>query len=246
MHDCFHRDYDLLRAAAVAADPGAGVPSCPDWTVTDLVRHVAQVYQHKALCIRDGAEPDPWPPERTGDPIVDLDEQCAELELQFGSHPPSAPAPTWGPDQTVGFWMRRMAQETVIHRVDAELAAGMAVSAIPDDLALDGIDEVLKLFLEYASVTWADDEDVIALMAGADQRPIAIRVSSGQSWTVTSGPKHFTVTDGEPAVAEAAAISGAPSELLLWLWNRTGDDAVTIAGDAALLAQFHAQRAEFT
>jgi hypothetical protein len=52
------------------------------------------------------------------------------------------------PDQTVGFWIRRMAQETVVHRVDAELAAEVAPGAIPDDIALDGIDEFLIAFIE--------------------------------------------------------------------------------------------------
>ena len=44
-----------------------------------------------------------------------------------------------------------MAQETVIHRVDAELAAGEPIAPIPDDLAVDGIDEVLERFLAYGS-----------------------------------------------------------------------------------------------
>jgi hypothetical protein len=40
-----------------------------------------------------------------------------------------------------------MAQETVIHRVDAELAAGAPVAVIPGDLAADGIDELLAAFV---------------------------------------------------------------------------------------------------
>ena len=49
------------------------------------------------------------------------------------------------------FWIRRMAQETVIHRVDAELALGEPFAPIPDDLALDGIDEVLERFLAFGT-----------------------------------------------------------------------------------------------
>jgi hypothetical protein len=30
------------------------VPSCPDWTALDLVRHVVQVYAHKAAVLRAG------------------------------------------------------------------------------------------------------------------------------------------------------------------------------------------------
>ena len=47
-----------------------------------------------------------------------------ELIAEFGARQPTDPTPTWyDPDQTVAFWIRRMAQETVIHRMDAELAA---------------------------------------------------------------------------------------------------------------------------
>ena len=44
-----------------------------------------------------------------------------------------------------------MAQETVIHRVDAELGAGAELAPIPVDLAHDGIDEFLVAFVEYGA-----------------------------------------------------------------------------------------------
>jgi len=54
------------------------------------------------------------------------------------------------PDRTVGFWIKRMAQETVIYRIDAELATRQTVASVPDELALDGIDERLKVFVAYS------------------------------------------------------------------------------------------------
>jgi len=36
-------------------------------------------------------------------------------------------------------------------------------------------------------------------------------------------------------------VSGEPSELLLWLWGRRPDSAVTVEGDAELLAGFRAR-----
>ena len=41
----------------------APVPSCPGWTVDDVVRHVAMVYAHKVEVLKLGARPDPWPPD---------------------------------------------------------------------------------------------------------------------------------------------------------------------------------------
>ena len=47
-----------------------------------------------------------------------------------------------GTDQTVGFWYRRMALETVVHRVDVETGFGVP-RAVNAELAVDGIDEVV-------------------------------------------------------------------------------------------------------
>ena len=43
-----------------------------------------------------------------------------------------------------------MAQETVIHRIDAELGDGAPFAPVPDDLAIDGIDELLRIFVAYS------------------------------------------------------------------------------------------------
>ena len=120
--ECLQADYTRLRDVASAADLTAKVPSCPEWTVADLVEHVSMVYLHKVECMRLGSAPDPWPPEGVdrSDPVALLDRSYAALSEEFASRPPQAHAFTWyEPDQTVGFWIRRMAQETVIHRVDA-------------------------------------------------------------------------------------------------------------------------------
>ncbi len=121
--DCLAADYARLRAV-VPIDPSAAVPTCPGWTVADLTRHVGQVYLHKTVAMREGAEPDPWPPKELAneEPLALLDRAYAGLLDEFAARKPEDPAGTWyTPDQTVGFWIRRMAQETVIHRIDAEL-----------------------------------------------------------------------------------------------------------------------------
>jgi hypothetical protein len=51
---CLAADYGDLRDAASAAELTANVPSCPGWTVADLVRHVAQVYLHKVALMSTG------------------------------------------------------------------------------------------------------------------------------------------------------------------------------------------------
>ncbi|HEY7400562.1 MAG TPA: maleylpyruvate isomerase N-terminal domain-containing protein, partial [Actinomycetota bacterium] len=56
-----------LSEAAGAAGMQAAVPSCPGWLVDDLVRHIAQVYEHKIACTALGKAPDPWPPDWPAD-----------------------------------------------------------------------------------------------------------------------------------------------------------------------------------
>lgn len=252
LHDCLREDFRLLRAAVEGSDPKARVPSCPDWTVTDLAHHVAEVYLHKTECIRLGAFPSQWPPPGISpDPLTALDEGFAALEEQFGAHSPGDHAATWHePDQTVGFWIRRMAQETVIHRIDAELGAGTAVNPVPDDLALDGIDENLKLFLGYGSAVWADE--LGDLLRAPDERPILVRTSAGPAWTVAARPTGIAAADYEPGDAAdpadfALTVSGSPEAVLRWLWNRSenGPEA-SVSGDPVLLAQFHGLKVALT
>ena len=73
-----------------------------------------------------------WPPPGLDDeaPLPLLARAYGELMAEFSQRAPTDPTPTWyDPDQTVAFWIRRMAQETVIHRIDAEQAAGLPVTA---------------------------------------------------------------------------------------------------------------------
>ncbi|WP_214317501.1 maleylpyruvate isomerase family mycothiol-dependent enzyme [Nonomuraea sediminis] len=228
--DCLRADAALLRAAA-AADLTAAVPSCPGWTATDLVNHVATVYLHKAETIRQGAWPSPWPPDLSGEePLAVLDRFLADLLGELTAHDPGTKALTWyDPDQSVGFWIRRMAHETVIHRVDAELARGAGVSGIPDDLAVDGIDEVLVTFLAFASTGWPEDfGDALPALSGR-----AIALSAGdRHWVVRPAATGAEVTSA--AGPADVTITGSPQDLLLWLWRRGPADGLRVEGDAAL------------
>jgi uncharacterized protein (TIGR03083 family) len=235
--ECLSADYTRLRDVA-AKDLDAAVPSCPGWVVTDLVRHVAEVYLHKVEAMRQQRVPPPWPPAEIerADPIPLLERAWGELCEQFASRSPSDPAYTWfEPDQTVSFWIRRMAHETVIHRIDAELALAngdhAGVQPVAEDLALDGIDEVLVMFLAYASTRWPEDfgDD----LATADRRPVVI-ASGGASWVVRAAPDGVRVAAAEAADA-GAMVQAAPAEMLRWLWGRGGEDAIAIDGDSGLV-----------
>ncbi|SDI64468.1 TIGR03083 family protein [Actinokineospora alba] len=223
--DCLASDYARLRTIAASA-PDAEVPTCLPWTMSDLVRHVAQVYLHKAATMEHDAR-QPQPDVSAEDPLAALDRGYARLLAQFSHRQPSDVTVTWfPPDQTVAFWIRRMAQETVIHRIDAELAAGVESAPIPEDLAVDGVDEVLERFLAFASHHFRED------FAGTLDDLTGQRVqveTAGSAWLVNLDSKVITLTapDGSPD----ATVRADPETLLRWLWRRTDEDAVTVEGD---------------
>ena len=247
--ECLSADYARLRDAAAGAEPTAPVPCCAGWTMADLVSHVAMVYLHKATIMATGRVPEPWPPDVAGEPLLPLLARAyAELIAEFAQHAPSDPTPTWyDPDQTVAFWIRRMAQETVIHRIDAEQGAGWPVTPARDDLAVDGVDEVLKRFLAYDSVKWPDEFSQMegGHLAGEGSQDAIIVTAGPASWTVRPSPREVLVEDGASDYARVA-IEAAPDPMLRWVWGRAGDDAVRVTGDPEWARYLRRMLAEVT
>lgn len=230
--ECLEADYTRLRAVVEPA-LDERVPSCPDWTGADLVRHVAHVFLHKAETMRHGRWPAPWPPDLGADVLGALDDAYRRLVGEFAAREPADQALTWyEPDQTVGFWLRRMAQETVIHRLDAELAAGVAHAPIPTDLAEDGIDEVLVRFLVYGSVEYP--EELGEHLPECDGRTVQID-TGGAGWQVQLGPTEITVERGQ--ADPEAGVFGEADAVLRWVWRRAGDDVVQLDGNRWVLGK---------
>ncbi|MGZ4594926.1 MAG: maleylpyruvate isomerase family mycothiol-dependent enzyme [Actinomycetes bacterium] len=218
---------DAARIAEIAGDDlDAPVPTCPGWAVRDAVTHTGAVYSHKVACMRLPGGPqqlEDWQhgPAEGQDTVEWFQERFAELVEELAARGPEAASYTWyEPDQTVGFWFRRMAQETAVHRVDVE-SAFSAITPVADDLAVDGIDEVLDLFLAYQAADVGPD--------GPGRGTVAVRTGD-HIWRSTLNADDV-VLSREPGAADAV-VSGEPSELLLWLWGRRPDSAVLIEGDA--------------
>jgi uncharacterized protein (TIGR03083 family) len=224
---------DAARIMQIAGrDLDAPVPPCPGWTVRDAVVHTGEVYSHKVASMRLPGGPrtvDDWlhAPAEGQDAVEWFQERLNELTGEFEARGPEAASYTWyDPDQTVGFWFRRMAQETAVHRVDVESAFD-AVTPVADDLAVDGIDEVLDWFLAYQAADVGTD--------GPGRGTVAVRTGD-RIWRATLNPDDV-VLSREPGAVDAV-VSGEPSELLLWLWGRRPDGAVILEGDTSLLKGF--------
>jgi len=226
-----HLDADShLLAAAAARGLEPMVPGCPGWTVRDLVVHAARVQRHKVEIVANGivdvSPAHPELPEGT-DPIEWFRRGADRLYRVLASADPAAPAKTFAVEQTVGFWIRRMAHETLIHRIDAEQAQGYE-SPIDPALALDGIAELLEVFVTRIA-PWGEfrpAEDTVAV-AAADR-----------TWVLQLGRVVGTRRDREydlPAAVFApgeptTVVSGDPDRVLLWMWGRATISAVDVDG----------------
>jgi uncharacterized protein (TIGR03083 family) len=239
------RDGELLAAAAGRAGLAAAVPSCPPWRVRDLLRHQGYVHRWAAGFVRDQRmQPLPDRPDETellagGPPESELPGwyvaghaalvdtlRHADPDVQCWTFLP-APSP-------LAFWARRQAHETAMHRVDAELAAGAAVT-FPADFAADGIDELIMGFL---------GRDVASLPPGQDgpRTLLVTTADAGAEWRVgltADGSVATSVQRGGGAAD--CTLTGPASALYLLLWNRQGPDGgVTVSGDADLLKSWQA------
>lgn len=232
------QDAGRLRAAAAAA-PAEAVPTCPGWVGRDLVDHVGEVFAHKVATLRLGRRPNegerPWAPD--DDTVFGwYDERLAELLAELDARDPDDRAWTFiASDQTVRFWWRRMAHETAIHRVDAELAAGLALSPHDEAQAADGVAELLQ---------FSGDTSVVGEPEAATGSGGTLLVAAGGSSLLV------TLTDDEQVVAEATAdspsdalIQGEAADVYRSLWNRPADGPVTRSGDPLVLQRIDARLA---
>lgn len=232
---CLKRDSARL-AEVGRMGLGAEVPSCPGWTVDTVLRHVATVYLHKVEILRLGELPDPWPPNLDERDALELyDEARGAVVAALEAAGTELATWTFSPeDKTSGFWYRRMALETAVHRVDAELAHDV-VTPVDEELALDGIDEVLALML---GGPWWEEGDT--------EHPVdaTIRITSeGRSWTIRLDATSAVVTPGAEGDVDAEVFGDAP-DILLWLWGRRELDLAQSAGDDNATVEFRARVAE--
>jgi uncharacterized protein (TIGR03083 family) len=226
----------LLASIAADAPMEAPVPMCPGFTVRETVRHIGSVYRVARLWIVHGRRPEHWRrnplPEQS---VLDYFEQgYDELVAELAAHGPGERAATWWPeDPTYGFWRRRMAHETTVHRTDVESAAGAEPGEIPEDVAVDGIDEVLSL--------WFGQRLRLLGLSGGESGTVAVS-AGGHTWVARAGPDGTEAWRVSARAAEDvdAMVTADPMTLYLWLWGRLPLHRVKVNGSQSAAAQFWA------
>ena len=221
----------LLEVAAGALD--ADVPPCPGWDVSQLLVHVGQVYNFIGAALDNtGADGPPTPPALEvpeGEALIGwLADLHAGLASKLRAAAPDAPVWNWAGTGTADFFHRRMAHETMVHRWDAEQAAG-ASSTIDSDLATDGVDEVLFVGMQHST----NPNKTFEYPTGS----LHLHRTDGEGEWLAKNEGGALVVTREHAKGDAA-VRGSGSDLLLWIWGRGGE--VEIFGDEAVAAAWAA------
>ncbi len=248
-------DFDELLAAnttrfreVLAGLPEtARVPSCPDWTAADLLWHLTEVQSFWDTIVANRVQSDeqvegiaaPTRPTGREAALTLFDAVSGRLRADLGAARDDEPVWSWAANHTIGWIRRRQAHEALVHRVDAELAAGLP-SEIDSAAAEDGVDELLTQFGSEPPVWGTFDPSGIL---------VEVRTTvTGRTWWVRLGRFHGVDPTGvphdepdfQPATAADgpadAVLEGTAPDLLLWMWGRADGSGVEVAGDSAARA----------
>ena len=240
---------DSLRAEAAAFQAAVGqegaldlpVPSCPEWTVTDLVGHVGGIFEWVRSHVTTGVTSRPEAPATAWQPGV-VPEGITAVEWYAGhaaaliealeAVDPEQPAWNWAPQpKRAIFWHRRMANEVAIHRWDAQMATGLA-EPVEARLATDGLAEVLDTWLPSGRQRYPDSGTGMVALSATDVDEV---------WYVRLRPDGIALLDTDTLLDdddrhERATAIGTVSDLLLAVYGRVPFDVLQLSGDTRLLA----------
>jgi len=184
----------------------APVPTCPEWSVRELVAHLGAAHRSTAAMLREEDESVVEP--MSGEPMEWLRDGAIQL----------VEAITRSPQE---FWCRRACHQTTIRAVDALAAVfgrppEAAETWIATDIAVDGIDEVLTGFATRPTSRLRNDEDAV-LVVSPDDVP--------DWWLLRVGPHPAVAQRGEGPPPEGPVadweLGGPAVSLYLALWDRS-------------------------
>lgn len=228
---------------AAGLDPAAPVPTCPEWTVKDLLEHIGTIHRWVTHMIETDArtrvDPSAVGIAPPADPSA-LPQWFADgghvLVTTLRSADPAGAVWTWGAEQGAAFWARRMLHETGVHHVDARAAAALSLT-VDQDIAADGIDE-LFINLPYAGYFSPN----VCRLRGHGERLRFTAADSGDTWSIYLHADGFDVDHSSEGVSAVeppptAHVHGKASDVLLVAYGRrrVDDGLVAVEGDHALV-----------
>jgi uncharacterized protein (TIGR03083 family) len=239
-----------FREVLADCDLDARVPSCPDWSAADLLWHLGADVQHfwAWIVAHRPAGPDDYVkltrPDSAAGLFEAFDTATAELVAALEAAEPGEHAWTWSTDQTVGFIARRQAHEALIHRLDAELAAGTS-SPLDPRLAADGVQECLAVMYGGCPPwgTFTPGQGLLRFDIADAGESVWVRLGRFTG-TDPDDQKSYDEEDlnvvDEPGRDPDVVVSGPAGPMDAWLWHRGDDSAISVTGDRAVYDRFAA------
>jgi uncharacterized protein (TIGR03083 family) len=234
---------DAVRAEGAATldvlesdpSPDTPVPTCPHWTVEDLVVHLGAFcgFWTHVLCEGTGRPLTPYPDPPEGVALFPwLGELHGSLVGQLEATPETTEVWTWlATDHTARFVARRCAHELAVHRYDAESAHG-ASEPIGAELAVDGIEEILGALVTTRDRTGQGTGRTLALRCSDAPRGWSIVMESNRIDVTGRGP-------GEEIPAGDLSVTGTASDLELTLYHRPSISPMDVTGDYTVLDEWY-------
>jgi uncharacterized protein (TIGR03083 family) len=226
---------ELVRSA----DEAKPVPTCPGWSLGQLIRHVGRGDRWAAQIVRDRSDEflDPRSVEG-GKPPPDPDDAVSWLQggaqrLVDAVELSGVETSVWtflGP-RPANWWIRRRLHEVAVHRADAAIALGTDF-ALEADIAADAISEWLERVAIQAGRDGAalplEDDDTVHLHATDPG------LGEAGEWTIriADGGVTWSHEHGKGTVA----LRGGATELLLALVRRVSvaDTGIVTFGEDAV------------
>jgi len=236
---------DLLQEVLKGADLSVIVPTCPDWTLAQLVRHIGGNLRSAEMAVRTGTavvEPGKQVPEVAGPAGDDpgplkawLTEGAARFAETLRQAGPAAQAQVWVVQQSTAFWARRAALDLVIHRADAAGTVHADYTVAPE-VGADAIDELLELISDPQV---AASSPRLAELRGPG-KSIHLHATDTEpglaaEWLIELGADGFTWRRGHDKAT--VALRGPLADVLLVFYRRlpAASERVEVLGEAALL-----------
>jgi uncharacterized protein (TIGR03083 family) len=227
-----------LAEIAGHADPTTPVPTCPEWTLRQLITHVGRAHRWAAAIVdTNAAEPIPFrevPDGRLPDDPAQRPQWLRDGAARLAGAVRTGAGPVWthlGPGPA-SYWGRRMAHETAVHRADGQITVGTR-PVIDPEIAADGIAEWLS-FLPAIQAGEQPERPGILPEGKVVHFHVTDQGVDGE-WLVRGGPGGIAVETGHGK--GDMALRGPASDVLLVLLRRLppDDPAVQVLGDRALL-----------